>query len=323
MRIAADRFASRACLAAALIPAGAARVGSAAGPEAPRFSIQASIGRLDGRAREIVYDPVLAPRASSPSAGAERDKLSELTWDLSGLAVLRLGAALRTARGAVLSLDYRTALNRGDGELQNYDWLGPGEEWTDWSRSEVFVEAARMADVRAALPVFSAGRSPAWRAIAGYRRDFWKWSDRGWEYVYSNEGFRDTRGSFGGLRLVDYQQTFSIPYAGAGLRAGRGAFGCDAALLLSPLVTAVDRDFHRLRDTHFEERFTRGRYAAAEAAAAWAVRRNLRLTVALEARIIPETVGDMTIVEMNLTLPDAAGIAHRSLMAAAGMEWVF
>lgn len=279
-----------------------------------RATTRVSVGMLEGQSREIVYAP--------PFIGGN-ETLSELTWDLSGLAMLGVGADVDMCGRWLIGVDYHTVLNRGHGEMNDFDWLGPGEEWTDWSRSLAIVEAGETLDARAAARFQTPLAALRYRLILGYRRVYWKWSDRGQEYVYSVDGFRDRQGSFMGARLIDYGQEFSIPYLGCGLTAGTGRVLVDAAAMGSGFVTARDWDYHRLTGVHFEERFSRGRFLRVRVAGSWAIRTDTLLTLALDGQVIPEIMGDMTIVEEQFTVQDLAGISHESVMGTVGVTHVF
>jgi len=277
-------------------------------------AVHACTGLLEGESREVVYIPVFP---------AGRQTLSELTWDLAGLAMLGVGVEAGIGNRWLIGADYHRAVNRGYGEMNDFDWLGQGPDWTDWSRSVAIVEAGEMFDARAAAVLAKPFDVVECRVVAGYRRLYWRWTDRGQEYVYSVVDSRDTSGSFMGARLVDYRQEFSIPYLGCGLAAKTGPVRLDAAVLYSNMVRARDWDYHHVRSIHFEERFSGGQFVGVKASAGWTMRPHMHLTLALDGQSIPEIVGDMTIVEQQITVPNTAGISHQAVMGTVGVTYVF
>jgi len=291
-----------------------------AGPAPVDISCRVSVGTLNGEAEEIVYVPY--------DFAGERTAVSELTWDLSGLVMAGATVSADFRDQLLLNVSLWTALNEGDGEMHNFDWLVPGDDWTDWSRSEVDVTQAIVFDINGSAEFFH-WRKIAFRAIAGYKHGAWKWTDRGQEFVYSVDGFRDTRGSFEGTPTVDYEQVFLIPYSGFGAGGLLGPMEARASFTFSNLVAARDRDHHKLRTDfgpgglHFEEIFFFGTYVGLDASVEYSFTGSMTAGVSADLAVIPETVGEMRIIETGDVLPRAAGISHRSLLATAWLGWRF
>lgn len=283
------------------------------------FSIRGSIGVLNGEAGEYVYD------------GSH--KLSELTWDLSQVIMAGLIFSSRIGERFSVNAGFWTALNDGNGEMTDYDWFIEGLDWTHYSRSDVKVESARVFDINAGFMVFERG---AFRlsALAGYKHEFWEWSDEFYEYIYSSFMppfyFRDIRGSMGGVSAIDYEQTYNIPYVGLNAAGQLGHnLNWSVYFLYSPIVKAEDKDHHKLREdfgpggVHYEETFKNIDYIAFGATAAIQVNDNLQIGGQLHAQNVPESRGDMYIVEAGETFKDAAGLSHDSVTVSLTATWNF
>ncbi|MBP7831181.1 MAG: omptin family outer membrane protease [Kiritimatiellae bacterium] len=273
------------------------------------FSLRGSVGFLQGEAGELVYEPEL-----------DNYKLSELQWDLSGLVMG--GAVFSGAAGKFgFNAGFWVAANKGDGEMKDYDWFVPGMDWTDYSRSDVDVESGYSLDINANYLLV---RRPqvGLRALVGYKRDYWEWTDYGREFVYSVYGFRDYVGNFDGQNVIDYQQTFDIPYVGLNLDGRAGSLGWNAYALYSPIVSAEDKDHHILRELHFEESFDGGDFYAVGVSATYRITPQLFLSGAVDYQDIPEFQGDMTIVESGETYEDSAGISNNHVMFSLALGWV-
>lgn len=273
------------------------------------FSLRGSIGMLQGEGGEYVYDG--------------EHTLSELKWDLSNLAMggVILSAKMNERFG--INAGFWTALNKGDGEMTDYDWFIQGVDWTHYSRSEVDVEKAQSFDINLSFELI--GSEPfRLNLLAGYKQDFWEWTDSAQEFIYSENAFRDTRGNFNGESMIDYEQRFQIPYAG--VNAGgilADILVWNAYVLYSPLVKADDKDHHIARGLHFEETFENIDYVAFGATAGLQITPNLQIAGDLHVQSVPESTGDMYIVESDETFIDGAGISHDAAMVSVSATWRF
>jgi plasminogen activator len=278
--------------------------------ESPRtwsMVLRGSMGRREGEAREVVYD--------------EAHRLSELQWEIKGLTWAGLELAVYTAGRWTFTAGAWTALNKGNGEMRDYDWLVPGWDWTDYSRSETDVEEAWSLDFNAAYRVLSWTWGAA-NLVAGYQRDTLRWIDRGQEFLYSDQAFRDTPGHFGGMALIDYKQVYDIPYVGVQAESqGLARWGWQAYARYSPYVHARDWDHHILRELHFEGDFNNGTYWAAGAAVTRSLTPHWSMSAAVQAQWIPEFRGDMRIVEVDETYSRGAGIEHDSVALFVSLNW--
>ncbi len=282
-------------------------------PETPAspgwtVSVRALAGVLSGQAEELVYD--------------DSRKLSELQWDLSGVGMGGLSVAVQPHPLWTVYGSWVAALSPGAGEMKDYDWQVEDLAWTDYSRSEVDVDSMWMGDVGISRQL-THGHRLNMRAVAGFMSQQWEWSDRGQEYIYSVDGFRDTRGSFGGIPLIQYKQTYEIPYLGAQLGGEAGPWAWSAYFLYGPYIWAEDRDYHIGRDVHFEGSFSGGSWMGVGFAAEYRITPAWTLAGGLHVQSIPEFKGDMRIVELNETYSDSAAVSHESAALTVSMRWGF
>lgn len=201
------------------------------------FTANIGTGYLTGQAHESVY---------WPSHG--NHKASELTWDIDSMYMLGLGGSMQF-NWVKLNANVWFNINDGDGLMEDYDWLEPGNDWTHRSiHEDTSVTSGVMFDTNAEMNIFSTGQI-AITGILGFRHDSFEWEARGGTYLYSVYGFRDTAGTIpDGLLGVTYEQTFNVPYAGIGFNGDFDSLHISAKLTGSIFVSGETVDQHHLRD---------------------------------------------------------------------------
>jgi outer membrane protease len=290
------------------------------------FSLGASVGQVAGTASELVFDYPLGSKA----------KISELTWDIKDVTVAGVQASAGFGGRFRVNLGFWSALNEGSGEMVDRDWLYsdeysaalvPGDgNWTHESRHpDTSVDEGTMVDLNLTVLALQTG-SFSLLGIAGYKSDTWDWSARGGTYVYSDESFRDTVGSFpSGQEVIRYEQKYSIPYLGIGVNWTWPVFRVDGHLLLSTLVSATDSDYHVLRDTLFEGDFSGGTYVGLGLNAAWTFAPHWFATIDVEYQSVSEMTGNVTIAtpEGLFYEEDGGGLAMDATMITLGAGYRF
>lgn len=279
-------------------------------------SLRGSVGLLNGRAWETVYD-------NDPDYPDTKGyKISELYWDLRNLwmggGVLSVTAFDRFH----LNAGYWLPLNKGSGQMDDYDWLTYewGSEWTDWSLSDVDVTKAHMMDLNVSIDVFKR-EAVNIRVLGGYKEDNWEWKDYGIYHVYSTDpytdwGFRDDIGQDDYSTGIEYEQTYKLPYLGVGLDYVHNNLSLNAYFAYSAWVKADDRDYHVFRNVLFTEEFSGGKYYGVGIKGTYTFAKYFFVSVGVDYQDIPEIIGDTTIVgdEGNDFFSDSAGIRHQSTM---------
>jgi len=263
-----------------------------------------------GEARELVFEG--------------DHKLSELTWDISRLALA--GGSVSAAIGSSLQLNAAlwVAVTKGNGSMEDYDWFIEGADWTHFSDGDVDINSAYVFDLNGTC-IFYRGGSVEWYGILGYKRLYWDWSEYGRRYIYSVNGWRDSRGSSGGVNGIDYEQTFDVPYAGLGMRVSFGRAWGSVYGIYSPLVQAKDKDHHILRELRFVATFDNIDYIGFGGELAVNLGESLFLTLALDGHAIPEARGDMFISDgsgQTYFYPDWAGIANTAVSMSIAIGWL-
>ena len=217
------------------------------GPGMP-VAFQASLGLLNGKAKEHVYD--------HEGPGGSRRQLSRLDWDLKGIAMGGVNASARLSKKLTINGGYWAALTQGSGEMSDYDWLNTSSpDWTHYSLSTVDVTAGYILDLNVAWDLVSLEALTA-RVFAGYKQNGWTWTDHGVYLLYPE--FNYVPQDLHGENMINYEQVFRMPYLGANADWALGNFTVSGSLTYSPIVAATDWDEHVQRDLHFTEKFDGG-----------------------------------------------------------------
>ena len=275
-------------------------------------SVQLSAGVLQGEARELVYDYDYGYRR----------KLSELIWDLKDLYFAGGVASVQIMDRFRVNAGFWGPMNKGSGQMEDYDWMYEGMDWSDWSLSDVDVDKAYMYDINASFEAFKY-KQVGLRGILGYRQDHWEWKDYGIRHIYTYYNWRDDRAEDDGSTGIEYEQTYKIPYLGAGLSWALKQFELYGYFLYSPLVKADDRDHHIYRDLVFEEDFENGDYYGYGIRGTYTFKNNIFLSGSIDGQTIPEILGDTTINGESTGKTDDAGIKHSSAMANFSVGYKF
>jgi len=273
-------------------------------------SVRGGVMMQSGEARERVFD------------GSH--KLSELIWDISGLALA--GGSVSAVIGDNIELNAAlwVGITKGNGSMEDYDWLIEGYDWSHFSDGDVDINSAHVFDLNGTYS-FYRGRGVEWFGILGFKQLFWDWSEYGRTYIYSEYGWRDSRGSSGGVNGIDYEQTFAVPYAGIGMRIAFGRGYGALYGIYSPLVQAEDKDHHILRDLYFTETFDSIDYIGFGGELSYTFTGSFFMTLALDGHTIPEAHGNMFIrTEAGETFfnPDSAGIENTAVSATLAIGWL-
>ncbi|MDD4871549.1 MAG: omptin family outer membrane protease [Kiritimatiellae bacterium] len=285
------------------------------------INLRGSVGLLNGEARELVYD----------FESGRRRKASELIWDLKSLYMIGGVVSANICNWFNVNLGIWTAVNEGNGNMVDYDWVldtpnAPSpNDWTDRSFSDVKVTEATVFDLNASIIMFN-WQDIVFRGIIGFKQDSWEWEDSGQDYVYSSLSFRDTTGSFEGQNVINYDQTFTVPYLGISANGPLGPVNIGVYLLYSSAVSAEDNDFHVLRGIHFTEKFSSGDYIAMGINTTYHISDQLFVSGAIDYQSIPEINGDMELTDPNgetQSYSNTAGIQHNSTMFSVSIGCKF
>jgi outer membrane protease len=318
----------------------AGREGQARAPVT--LTVEGRIAGVSGSADEKVYATIVYG-----SLAGERHKLSELNWDLSGVAMAGMAVTLEVKR-LLLRASVLNAVTEGDGQMADYDWFlyDRPDFWTHRSVSDVSVDQGWQVDLQGAVRLIQASGVEV-AAMAGLRGMTWEWSNSGAEYVYSSLGVADGFPGSGysweqtdpdavrdlvwtgasGTTGIRYEQQYWIPYAGVTATYTAGRFQLEGHLMASGFVMAEDIDYHLFRGLRFNGRFSGGDYFAYGVSARMRVGARAFVRAEVEGQEVREMIGDMTIKDLEtgrrVTVHDSAGLALQSTAAtmAVGLRF--
>lgn len=328
--------------AACVLAAGA--VAAAGERRAAEFSADAGVGRMDGTSYERVY--TLIDRGA---LDGRYHRLSELVWDLEAVYGARVSLALDVERAVELRATFFSAFMDGTGGMEDYDWFlyDRPDYWTHRSRSTVDVKKAFDIDLRGTVHVVRDPRLSL-DAMMGWRYLNFKWEDNGVDYVYSSmehatlsdigsevggysyefnpDTIRDQSGTIIGVGIT-YEQEYHIPYIGLGVKSKLGKVDLKAEARYSPMVTALDKDEHVIRQLVFKGTFTGGTYFSWKCSAAYRFSGPFFVSASYESQKINEIRGDMQVSDMagnsRGTLHEGASVEleSRQVAIAVGMDF--
>ncbi len=254
----------------------------------PTITMGASVSHVTGNAHEYVY----------AKDGAYT--LSRLDWQIKDVAMLNASLGIRLTPWVSFQLSGGTKLT-GDSEMDDYDWLATGKDWTHWSHSpQTTVEDANRFDVSGNLSLF---RHPHFTldAVGGLRWNQWTFQATGGHYIYTSDPtdptkFRDTVGEFtSGEAGIKYKQNLITPYLGLQLNVMFERFALDASVTASPFVSANNYDQHFLRGLEFHDQFHNGNYVDYKFGGSWQYSDKLSFTGNWERESYLLTKGSTTV----------------------------
>lgn len=282
------------------------------------FSLGLGAGYMTGESKELVYWPEY-----------NNHKASELTWKIDSLYLTNINAALSFSSNWFVQFDGWFKLVDGDGTMDDYDWLSVGGDWTDWSHHEdTDVTKASMIDI-----------SGGWKAInkekltlsglVGYKRDVFAWESYGGSYTYSENGFRDSSGTFpDGEPGIGYEQTFTSVYIGLGFDVDvNEMLSLNGRAIYSPLVQGEAVDHHYQRNLVTYDDFSNGDMFAFDITATIKISEKLAVNGGFSYINYDEMQGDSDWYYNDygivITEPDGAGTDHSSSMFSIALNYAF
>ncbi len=280
-----------------------------------RFSVEVGLGRLEGTARELVYN------------STSGRKISELFWDMEDTAMLNVKLALKVVDWFRLRATGSFAMS-GEAKMDDYDWLYGPVDWSHWStHPDTDLKHAHMLDLGAELRVLDRGGAQVF-GLGGYKWSRFNWDAKGGSYIYSDNAFRDSAGNFNSGELgISYTQDFGTPYIGVGAALSLGRFAARGTVKASHIVKATGKDTHHLRDLLFEDEFNHGRFVEAEAELAYKVNDRLAIVGSYLYTNFDEVRGTAKIYDQNTGNvyagygPNASGAELETQMWSLGVRY--
>ncbi len=237
----------------------------------PTVTMGASISRVTGNAHEYVFS----------NDGAYT--VSRLDWQIKDVEMLNASIGVRLTPWVSFQLSGGTKL-AGESEMDDYDWLVKGKDWSHWSHSpQTTVLDANRVDVSGNLSLF---RHPNFSldAIGGIRWNQWTFQAYGGHYIYTSDvtdptKFRDTVADLPGDQPgIMYKQNLITPYLGMQLNLMFDRFDMSASVAASPFSSASNFDDHFLRGLEFHDTSHNGNYVDYKVGGAWRYSDKLSIT---------------------------------------------
>lgn len=277
------------------------------------LSLSGSIGYMNVESNEYVYDI---------NSGA---KVSQLIWDNQGIAVLR-GEANYSMMN-FLDLNARGWINLGDGSsvMDDYDWFLPTQINPSHHshHPDTTLSQANQYDLSLRFWLYQEPHIKL-GASAGYQSTFFNFSAQGGCYSYWNGFFT---GCFpDGLKVIDYQQTFSSPYLGILADYVQNKLEVSLLFQFSNLVSASDVDQHYLRSLTFYDNGQSFEYYNGVINVGYYYKPQWKFFVEGAYTVYPNSVADTTIWD-NTTgtyayLPrGSAGLSNSYYVIALGIQY--
>lgn len=244
---------------------------------------------LNGRSSELVLQ----------NEGNEGDYLSKLTWDLNSVQMIGGQISLNLQNLLFFNFAMVTALDAGNAEMNDYDWLytkypdADRTVWTNWSESDIFLRSSYQLDYNTTVRLFRT-YTRSYDILAGFKMIHWSWTDSITDinYPYESADYTHLIGKNG----IDYEVYYRIPYLGASYRWIRGPVQAGATLLYSWMVNVDDHDYHIQRNLHFYDYYKNGQYFSFSVLAKFSCTDTLSLTLSYDWEEVFEIGGDSIIV---------------------------
>ncbi len=255
----------------------------------PVVSGRMSLGLANGQSGEYVYNP------------RSGRKVSDLQWGIDSVYMLGLGGSVSPLSWLKVNADVWFKLNDGSGKMDDYDFMIPNYQYTDWSHHNVDLTTGLLFDINAEITFYRWAGSKFF-GIAGFKHDDWEWEAKGGNYIYSTYSLYDTVGNFpDDTKVITYEQKFNTPYIGIGFSSNLNPtpITFSGRLIASTLVSAEDKDQHHLRDIVFEEKFDSGRMVGFDLGGAYNFTKNFSLMLAYHYQKYDEMKGETTQTDLT------------------------
>jgi outer membrane protease len=182
-------------------------------------------------------------------------KISQLIWESRYVNTLNGALHVELPKDWYLNANGTIGLG-GDGHMADYDWLQPGSPWSDRSlHPDTRLNHYYVASLEIGRDLLSYDGTDVGLG-AGFKYTDVKWSAWGGSYIYSENGFRDSRGDFNpDEKGISYRQSWPVPYLGANLSHHEGAWTFASALQAGMAINAYGTDDHWVRTLRFYDYF--------------------------------------------------------------------
>lgn len=285
-------------------------------------SLSIGIGKISGLAHEIVYN--------------NGKKTSHLEWNFKDVKMVNLNYDRQLKNNFGVNIGFSSSINEGSNKssLIDSDWLiKPYDDglkyphlWSHRSFGRITVKQIHKLDIHGYLSEF---RNSIFFKL-GYRYEKYKFNDNAYNYIYSNNSYHDTVGSFGGVRGISYQQNFDFPYVGIDINK---KFNNDKIIFniygnYSPIARAKDIDLHHMTNTEFTGYYDNIKYYNWGSNLSTRIYPNLYLGTSFDYTYYALTSGYMIIENFNKktkyrTKDNSAGISNKNTQYSIFLKYNF
>ena len=216
----------------------------------------------------------------------------------------------------------------GNGHMADFDWLVPGEPWSDRSlHPDTRLNQYLVGGIEAGRQVLSYQDTDV-SLGAGFKYTDVKWTAWGGSYTYSVFGFRDQHGSFpDDQKGISYRQSWPVPYLGLNVSHTAGNWTLAGSLQGGIAVGAYGTDDHWVRQLRFYDYYETHPAMSLGASAAYAVRDNMSLFVSGSYDKMFRARADTKAVDTTngntANFEDGAGGDFRSATISFGLKGTF
>lgn len=274
------------------------------------WSADASIGMMNGQAREYVFDP---------GTGAT---VSRLDWDIDNVAMFNALVTLKplswlelTARGST-NLSSTSHMDDYDFDIPDCPDDGNGGTFCESNHSATRLVSAYAVDVSARIGALTAGDARI-SPIVGYKWDYMSWR--------AINGTSNYAGVFEDGVGISYEQTWKTPYVGLAFDSRVGKLGVSARGMYSDWAEGTDRDHHHSRSLLFREQFDDVRMLGFDIGLSYALSQRVALTAAYAYQDWrfskgPVDIQDLASGDSEHISGDAAGASLHSETLSLGVS---
>jgi plasminogen activator len=279
-------------------------------PVKREIELSASLGILNGEAREYVYD-----------SGNGRT-VSRLDWDFENVPMLTAGAAWQASDWFRFQLRGSTNLATHS-KMADYDWNigvcppdGMGGDFCESYHSGTRLVSAYMLDASVRFHELTlAGFAIA--PVAGFKWDYYSWR--------AYNGVANYAPDFNNGLGISYEQWWSTPYLGLEVSRTFGKLDLKARGIFSDWGEGHDRDHHHNRSILFKETFDNVRVYGADVGARYALTERVGVTLdysftSWQLTKGPATINDLANNTIGLVPGDAAGASNATHLVSLGVS---
>ena len=277
------------------------------------FSLDASIGVLNGTSTELVYED-------------SGEKLSQLDWDIKNVPIIKLGGQWDVDSITIRGNVWTSLTDEGDANMVDRDWLTPNQSaYSDISISpNTQLTQAVEYDLNLTYWIVE-HQNYKIGVLGGYQYTNFKWDAIGGVYSYDNGA---DIGVLPNMKGIDYEQKFNAPYIGISGNYNNNNSEINMLIKWSAWVDSRDTDNHYARDLTFHEKSNaKSEFVSLSLNYGYYIKPNIKIFGEYAYSKYFKANADTTIVD-NIsgdsdTVPNSAGLDHDNYTLTAGVKYIF